>query len=297
MLFLDVVAQPLAMIGEDDDRRLVVPAARLETREERAHDFVRKRDLPVVRGEIRESIGRAVWFVRLVEVQEKEEAVRRQRVQPRVRGGQRLRPRPLDLGRRAVGGHRRKRRIVDVEALPDAGLGAQHEGGNEPPGLVSRRTKHRGQRRRPLAQREPQVVADLVLERQPAGEHRRVGGQRLGRVRVGAVENDRFPRERRQRRRPSRRIAVDRQPIGAERIDDNQDDRPTGRRSQAGVFPQPPRQEPPRGTMRAGPRWHRPRIRLRSVAGGGPSSYLNGLRGSGSFRRCLGGETGEQFSV
>ena len=244
MLFFDVVAEALAVIREHDDRRRVVPAARLEAREERADDFVRKRDLPVVRGEIRESIGRPIRLVGLVEVQEEEEAVRGQRAQPRFRGGQRLRARPLDLGDRPIRGHRRKRRVVDVEALPDAGLGAQDECGNESPGLVSRRAKHRGQRRRALAQREPQVVADLVLERQAAGEHRRVGGQRLWRVRVGAVEDDRFSRERRQSRRPSRRIAVDRQPIGAKRIDDNQDDRPSGCRSRARLFPEPPRQEP-----------------------------------------------------
>ena len=49
-------------------------------------------------------------------------------------------------------------------------------------------------------------------------------------MRVGAVEHDGLPRERRQGRRPSRRIAVDRQPIGAQRVDDDQDDRPADAR-------------------------------------------------------------------
>ena len=148
VLFFDVVAEPFAVIGEHDDRGVVVPAARLQAREQRADDLVRERDLAVVGGKIAR-IGRA-----------RGTACAARRGAGRGRSGptsasaatRRPRPasaaRPLDLCDRSIGGHRRKRRVVDVEALPDAGLGAQHVGRDEPAGLVSRRAEHRGQRRR-----------------------------------------------------------------------------------------------------------------------------------------------------
>ena len=60
VLFLDVVAQALAVIREHDDRRRVAPAACLQRAEQVADDLVGKRDLAVVGGKIREAFRRAI---------------------------------------------------------------------------------------------------------------------------------------------------------------------------------------------------------------------------------------------
>ena len=226
VLFFDVIAEALAVIREHGDRRGVIPAARLQTREERADDLVGERHFTVVGGEVGESFGRPIRFVRLVKMQEEKEAIRGQRAEPRFCGGKRLRSGTLDLRNRAIRGHHRKRGVVDVESLRDAGLRPQDVRRHEAPGLVSRRAKHLGQSRRARFQREPEVVANLVFERQPAGEHRHVRRECLRCVSVGAIEHDRFTRERRERRRSSRLVTVDRQSIRAKGVDDDEDDRP-----------------------------------------------------------------------
>ncbi len=83
MLFLDVVAESLAVIRKHDDGRAIVEAALLQPREERADDLVGVGHLAVVGRQIAKTVRRAIRFVRLVEMEKKEEAIGRQRLQPR----------------------------------------------------------------------------------------------------------------------------------------------------------------------------------------------------------------------
>ena len=67
-----VVAEPLAVVGRQDDRRLVVELVRLEVLDEAADEFVDVRNLAVVRLERFKTRRRCVRRVRLVEVEEQE---------------------------------------------------------------------------------------------------------------------------------------------------------------------------------------------------------------------------------
>ena len=67
-----VIAEPFAVIGRQDDRRLVVELVRFEVLDEAADELVDVRNLAVVRLERIEPRWRRVRRVRFVEVQEQE---------------------------------------------------------------------------------------------------------------------------------------------------------------------------------------------------------------------------------
>ena len=76
VLVLAVVAEPLAVVGEEDDDRLVVDPFRFQETEEASDDRVGGRDLPVVgprRVPAPEGLRRIVRRVRLVEMEEREQ--------------------------------------------------------------------------------------------------------------------------------------------------------------------------------------------------------------------------------
>src|SRR5262249_28391610 len=75
VLVLAVLAQSLAVVGEEDDERPLVEAFRFQEGDERADDRIRRRDLSVVRiGGVAggEGLRGRIRRVRLVEVQEGE---------------------------------------------------------------------------------------------------------------------------------------------------------------------------------------------------------------------------------
>ena len=110
--------------------------------------------------------------------------------------------------------------VEEIEALADAGfLAQQRTAETTPPVVIAAVAQHL--RQQPLARpsREADVVAHAGVERQPAGQQRRVRGQRLRRVRVGALEDDAVGGERVDRRRLDLPVAVGRQVVGAQRVD------------------------------------------------------------------------------
>ena len=97
MLLLTLVAQPLAVVGEQHDERLVPAPEALQLLEQLPHHRVGGRDLSVVRLAVArgERLGRLVGGVRLVEVQEEQERALADLAQPGQQPAQRLAARPL----------------------------------------------------------------------------------------------------------------------------------------------------------------------------------------------------------
>ena len=89
-LFL-VIFQSFAVIGSDDDRRLGVPTARAQVREQLADDLVGIRDLAVVFVRLRKPGRRRIRRMRLVDVEEQEDLVAGPGVEPLLRGRERVR--------------------------------------------------------------------------------------------------------------------------------------------------------------------------------------------------------------
>ncbi len=138
MLVLAVVAEALAVVGEQDDERLVVDPQLLEPRDEAADDGVGGGDVAVVlvgvaRGE---GLGRRVRGVGLVEVEEEEELPLGDAVQPAARQAQGLAARALLAAQRgaALGFDGV---FVEVEAGAEAGLAAEDEAGDGAAGRVA----------------------------------------------------------------------------------------------------------------------------------------------------------------
>ena len=131
---------------------------------------------------------------------------------------------------RSVRGRRRERRVVDVESLRDAGFGPQHVGRNErrrsrspPPGTCAASVGVPGPSVKPRLSRTlcSKGSCPVNIERATAASaaRARTRGRRRPRRCASAVEH----------RGAACRVAVDRQPIGAQRVDDDEDHRP-GRR-------------------------------------------------------------------
>ncbi len=138
MLFLDVVAESLAVIREHDDGRAIVEAALLQPREKRPDDLVGVGYFAVVGRQIAETVRRPIRFVRFIEMKKEEEAIGRQRFQPGLSGGQRLWSGSLHLRDRSVRGRWRKLRIVDVESGGDSGFRSENVRRHERSRLVAR---------------------------------------------------------------------------------------------------------------------------------------------------------------
>src|SRR5262249_55001284 len=88
-----------------------------------------------------------------------------------------------------------------------------------------------------LLDAEAGVAAHAGLERQAAGEQRRVRRPRLGRVRVGALEQHAVGGERIDRRGLHAGVAVSGEMIGTQRVDREEDDRSVDRGGGARVAP------------------------------------------------------------
>ena len=105
VLLFAVVAEALAVIGEQDDEGSVVEPEPAQAIEERAHRGIRGRHLAVVGIGVRGAprLGRLVGGVRLVQVEEEEDRTPRRRAQVLERDGDRLRTGPLELPQGLLG--------------------------------------------------------------------------------------------------------------------------------------------------------------------------------------------------
>ena len=227
MLLLAVVAETLAVVGEQDDQGVVVEAARAEGIEQAAHDLVGVGDLAVVGLVASEPCGRRIRRVRFVQVEEQKEARvgARARVEPALGRLHRVGAVALHLNARPIGRSRRQAVVIGIEAAREADLPAEHVGRDHGGRPVAERSQQIRQQGLLRADRETQVVAHAVLDRQQAGEHRDVGGQRLRRVRVGALEEHRVRDEPVDGRRLHPRVPIGGQPIGPQGVDGDEHDR------------------------------------------------------------------------
>ena len=118
--------------------------------------------------------------MRLVQVKEEERLLPVVLRNPVFRDRDRLGARPLHLADRHLGsGRRRQSGVVIVEAASEPRVLPQDVGRDGSARRVPRAPQPLGQRADPVVEREPDVVASAVLERQPSGEERCVGRQRL----------------------------------------------------------------------------------------------------------------------
>jgi hypothetical protein len=179
---LVVLAEALAVVGSDDERRVVSQPERAERVLEAAEELVGPGHLSVVgtaRVARRVGFGRLVGVVRLVEVEPEKHATAGLFAEPLDRLSDRVFALFLDrvqelrvaaFAFEAVG--------VDVEAAVEAGLPLEHDRGDEGPGREAALAKELGQERNCGDHRRGDVVADGVLGGQEASEDRNVGGAR-----------------------------------------------------------------------------------------------------------------------
>ena len=195
VLVLAVVAESLAVVGEEHDERAVVDLPHAEKVEKPSGDRVRRRDLAVVGvGSITrlQRLRRLVGRVRLVEVEKREEApVRRLRADPALEPAARVVPGPLKLPDRLGGVARLDGIVVEVEALADSGPAVENDRRDGAARRVPARLQPRREGRVVLAETVSEVVAHAVLIGKQPGEERRVRWQRQGHVRDRVVEDDR----------------------------------------------------------------------------------------------------------
>ena len=116
-----VVAEPFAVIGRQDDRRLVVELVRLEVLDEAADELVDVSNLAVVRLERVEPRWRRVRRVRLVEVQEQERPLGAGLFQPAFRNRHRLGAVARQAASGLAGAGVGHLAVEEREALGDAG--------------------------------------------------------------------------------------------------------------------------------------------------------------------------------
>jgi len=236
VVLLPVLAQALAVVGEDDHDRAVVDPPLAQLVEEEAHRLVGRGDLAVVGEEAREPGGRLVGGVGLVDVEEEEEGTVGDPRQPLEGDAGGLRPGPLHEAEGVRPRRSEDAVVVEVEALAEAASTPQHPGRHRGPGGVAPGLEEAGQRRAGAVQAIAQVVAHAVLERQETGQHRGVGGKREGDVAVGALEEDGVPAEAVEVGGGTRRVPVGRKVVRAEGVDRDEDER-RAREARAGPLP------------------------------------------------------------
>ncbi len=225
VLVLAVIAEAFAVIGEKDDRRGVVEAFRSQKPEQLAEVLVGVLDLAVV-GAGGGEFGRGrIRRVRLVGVDEQKELRRRLTSEPADRVQHRGLARPLQLAERHVGGGGRQLIVERVEAAVESDLPAEHVRRHEAGGCVAGVLEAVLQELLIFPDGEPDVVAHAVFERQLPGQDRRVRRQRLRRVRVRTLEQHAVSDEAIDVGGRDFLIAVRRQPVRAQGVDRDQDDR------------------------------------------------------------------------
>ena len=162
--------------------------------------------------------------MRLVEVQEREEAAAALGVDPveERRDG----PRALALLLPGVleRGVALDRVVVTVEAEGDPRRGTQDERRHRGSGRETLLVEAHGQRPRRRAERVAGVVADTVARRQETREQRGVGRQCQRAVAVGVLEHDALAGEAVEMGRLALRVAVHRQAVGPQRVDGHEHD-------------------------------------------------------------------------
>jgi hypothetical protein len=225
VLRLAVIAQSFSVVGSDGHDRAIEEPPRGQTIDEAADQLVRVGNLSVV-GVTEIAIGRRrrVGRVRLVEMQEGEEALSSARLDP---GRHRLdgdRAVALLLRQSAVSHVDGDGVVEPVEPGADSRGPAQDVGRHRASGGHARRVIARGQRAPRGIEREAQVVAHAVMGRKEAREERRVRGQGERAMAVDVLEHDAVARERIEVRRPARAVAVGGEMVGAQRIDRDEDD-------------------------------------------------------------------------
>ncbi len=226
MLLLAVVVQALAVVRGDGDDGTVVEAARAQPVQKPAHELVRVRHVAVVRrSRSAIALGGRVGRVGLVKMQEREEAPALPGLDETREGLHRGRAIPLEVAHRLGAGGGLERVVVGVEALGDAGGGAQHIRRDRPARAQARRFEAGGERLVLGGQAEAEVVPHAVARGQESGEQRGVGGQRHRAVGIDVLEHDPLASKPVQAGRASFAVAVERQVIGAQRVDRNQYDR------------------------------------------------------------------------
>ena len=262
VLFFAVVAEAFAVIRQQHDRRTVVQLVRLQVFHQPADDFVGICDLAVVRRVLGEPLRGRVRRVRLVEMQEQEGARRSIRGQPALRDLLGLgavsrsaagachaearsraseRRRACHAEARSRAGERRL--VEELEALADPRVLAQQVRGHHGRCGVPAVAKHLRQQPLSALHWGAVIIAHAVLEWQSSGEQRRVGGERLRRVGVRALEQHAVRSERVDGRRADARVAVGRQVIGPQRVDRDHDDRAAERRRRPRIAPSADRRQ------------------------------------------------------
>ncbi len=249
VLLLPVIPEAFAVIGEQDDGGAVVQLVRLQVLNQTADDFVAVGDLAVVWRVLREALGRRVRFVRLVEVQKQKRARRALRIEPVLGHFFRFAAIALDLPDAQFRRRRRHVAVEEIKTLRDAGFLPQHVRRDDAARREAAVVEHLRQHALARLHDEADVIAHTGLERQPPGEERRVRRQRLWRVRIRVIEHDAVGGKRVDCRRLDLGVAVDRQVIGAQRVDRDQDDRSADWRGRPRVAPAADRRE---GSARRG---------------------------------------------
>ena len=166
--------------------------------------------------------GRRIGRVRLVEVEEGEEAPAAAGLHPPRQGFDADRAVALLVGHRLRGAVGVDGVVVRVEAIGDPRRAPQHVRGDRRSGLQPGRVEPGGERAPGSVEPEAQVVADAVVGRDEPGQHGRVGGQRQRAVAVDVLEEDAFPRQGVDRGRGAGRVSVGWQMVGAQRVDRDQ---------------------------------------------------------------------------
>jgi len=124
--------------------------------------------------------------------------------------------------------------VVAVEAAREASGRAKRVPADERRRLIPSAPQRLGERRNAGTELEPVVRAHAVMGRVESCENRGVGGQGERRLRDGGAEHRGAGREAIGRGRQAARRAVRAEPIGAQRIDRDQHDRPRRNERRAG---------------------------------------------------------------
>ena len=228
VLLLAMVAEPLAVVGDEEDDRAVIDTRAAELAEELSDHRVARRDLAVVGSAVAaaEGLGRLIRRVRLVDVQEQEERLRLDAVGPGEGAARRLEPGSLQRAEIPRPFHVPAHRVVErIEGVADAGRAAQDVGRHRGSGGVAVGAKHARQRRVTGAvEAIAEVAPHPVLGGQQPRQQGQVRRKRERTVAVGVVEQDRIALESVDVGRHDLGVTVGGEMIGAQRVDRDQDD-------------------------------------------------------------------------
>ena len=166
---LAMVAQPFAMVGNENDQSPVIDVATLELFQEGAHDRIRGGYLAVVGQPIAAPVrfGRLVGGVRLVQVEKEKEGLLLDTRKPAEATANGFLPSALDSTRRLNVDRLLDRVIVEVEGVGKSGVGADNVGGDSRTCRIAPRPEQTRKRRMcfPI-EAVANVVAHAMFRRQ-----------------------------------------------------------------------------------------------------------------------------------